>query len=130
MYDMIRECGATAWIGVLLAIIALVLGLVGAALLASKKAGAARVLAVVTLVFVAAILALGPAGRASARSMVEGAVSGESVTPEQRTRILAEGYREAEQCVPVSLVSSALPLLVGVGVLVGAVAARRRARAA
>ena len=63
------------------------------------------------------------------RATVADAVSGESIDASMRARILAEGNREADQCIPVLLGLAALPLLLGAALLAVSSAARRRAGA-
>lgn len=120
VYQMFVECGWASWVGAALAALVSIIGVAGAVLLAAKRAGMAVVAASVALALAAVIAVLGPVGRAASRRMIEGAVSSEGLTPTQRERLLAVGYAQAAECLPVAGINAAVPLLVGGIVLVAA----------
>ncbi len=105
-----RECGFAAW-GILLAsLFASGFGLL-AAVLSLARVRIAKVLAGVAFVLALSPLFFGAIGMFYGRSIVDAAISGESIDPAQKARIRTEGYREAGGCVPLGVGFTALPLL-------------------
>lgn len=123
MLQSFQECGASAWLTLLLALLATAFGLVGLAA-ASSSPRLARSASMIALVAVVLVAASGFFGMLLGRSATDRAVA--NVVSAEREVIRAEGYREAEQCTRVAGVADALPTVLA---LLALVVATRRARA-
>ncbi len=72
---------------------------------------------VVALAFSCSVPGMGVIGMVRGRQVIESAISGASVNPEQKARIRAEGYRESGECTTLGLGVGALPLLLALAAL-------------
>jgi hypothetical protein len=108
-----RDCGWPAWLCLLIGFLGAGSGSLGLLLGALRKPLAARVFGAMTLVLGLLAVTTGFVGQSLGNAQTEAALSGDSVTPDQKALIRAEGTREASQCVPVGAGTAALPLLLG-----------------
>lgn len=116
---MFKDCGATAWVSLLLTLLALSLGVVALLVaMLSKSKPLAVGLSITALLLSFGIVGSGALGMFMGRNMAESAVSGEAVDPSVKERILEEGYAEASDCVTISLIFMVLPALLGAGATV------------
>jgi uncharacterized protein (TIGR03382 family) len=106
---------------------AIPLALTALVLIIVRRALGARVTSIAVVTLGLLIVALGPLGKARGHAVVDRAVGGGSIDPEQRERIRRKGYEEVDQCTAVGLAMGAPAALVGGVLLVGAQLRRRRA---
>jgi hypothetical protein len=112
-YESFRDCGWAAWLCLLIGLAGAAAGVLGVALFAGKVRGAARVFGILALAAGVLSLGTGLVGRETGLSRTRAAVSGESIDPSQRARILALGAEEANQCIAVGAATGALPFILG-----------------
>ncbi|HEY4118379.1 MAG TPA: hypothetical protein VGM56_11005, partial [Byssovorax sp.] len=100
-WNAFRDCGWASFICVFIGLVGLVTGLVGVALLAASKRRAASMVGLVAVALGVLSVGAGVVGRQTGLARTEAAVSGASVDPAQKARILAVGGEEANQCLKV-----------------------------
>lgn len=121
------ECGWPAWAVVFLALVAVVVGLV-ALVLGFVKPRWGLLASVFALLASCSVPGAGAFGTLSGRQKVEAAVSGPSVSPALRKKILAEGYREAGTCTEIGGIAGVFPLLLAFAALGVGFARRNKAK--
>lgn len=126
IWDEFRNGGWPNWLILLFGLLGFAVALLACALAASRSraalpAGMASVLLAVV------IASLGILGVMWGRSMTNGAIAGESISPLQKERIQRAGYDESRSCSRFALAFGALPLLAGAAAMAVGVAARRKA---
>jgi hypothetical protein len=125
-WETFRNAGAVSWWILLVAVVALPLALTAlAASLAKVKRVWVSLLVFSSLAACTFGLLFGPAGAALGIHTVEIAVSGESIDPGQKMRILYEGYSEAQCAYKVALFFLSVPSVAALAAL-GALVLRKR----
>lgn len=124
--ETFRECGWPAFAVLGLGILSVLLAMVALGVaLARPRVG--LVLGGVALAVSCSVPGMGVGGTMMGRSTVDAAVSGASISPDQRERIRAQGYQEASQCTSLGVGFGALPGVLSLAALaLGGL--RRRAR--
>src|SRR5262249_8531594 len=120
------DCGMPFWWMALTLLLAAPVGLAALILLFAGKTTGARITSGAVAALGLLIVTLGLLGRTMGRTVVDRALSGDSVSPEQRERIRGEGYREADRCVSVGLAMGLPTGVAGAGLLAAAMLRRRR----
>jgi hypothetical protein len=123
--EMVRDCGFVSFLLIALGVLAAVIGLVALALGFVKPRWGA-ILGALALALSCSVPGVGALGTVHGRSITDGAVSGASITPEQRERIRAAGYAEAATCTTLGGGIGALPILLALGALGLGFARRKR----
>ena len=120
-----QECGAAAWAVLFSAMLTAMIGLVAVGVaISGSKAG--RVVAFVAFAFALLPAGCGVAGTSIGRSKVEGALAGESIEPDLKVRIRAQGYAEAAQCTSIGGVCGAPGILLSLAAIAVALTRRRQ----
>ena len=114
--QMFRECGFMAFVVAFIGIVAVLLGIVALSLAIFKPRWGV-VLGVVALAVSCSTPGAGALGTVLGKQKTDEALSGESVSPEDKARIREMGYAEAGQCTTLGASFGALPLLLGLAAL-------------
>ncbi len=113
-----RECGWPGWLCLFFGMAGLGLGSLGAVLALMKLRTAANVSGGIAMALGVLAVVTGIIGRIHGENVVNGVL--DSVDPGQRDLILAQGMKEAAQCVRVGVGTSILPFVLGaVAVVIG-----------
>jgi len=107
------DCGWASFVILLVTALGLLLGLIALILGAMRKGWTAAGLAIVVVCLAMLDGAVGVGGMLYGRNMVEGAVSGVSIDPAQKKRIMEQGYSEAQTCVTAGALNGGLLLVIG-----------------
>lgn len=110
--EAFQNCGASAYLVLLLSMVALLIGLVALALVFSGSR-AAKIVAGLALAGALTAMGAGLLGAALGRKTVDEVLQSGAIDPEQHDRIRAVGYAEAAQCSDLGLGMGAVPLLLG-----------------
>jgi hypothetical protein len=123
---MFRECGWPAFAVLGLTVLAFLAGMIALGV-AIFRPRVGVVLGAVALGVSCSVPAMGVGGTTIGRGVVDEAVSGGSIAPDQRERIRQVGYQEAAQCTTLGLSFGALPGVLALAAL-GVGAARRKVK--
>lgn len=104
----IAECGWSAWLVILVAIVAIPISAT-ALILAINKKRTAAIMAGFAISVGMAPFACGSIGEQLGRSRVDAALEGGAIDPGRQAEIREEGYAEARQCRKIGLGGTALP---------------------
>lgn len=119
--ESFRECGWPSFAALGVGSLALVAGIVALAL-ALIKPRTGFIVGIVALAIAFGPAGVGFMGMLLGRQVTDNALSGESVSPEQKERIREVGYAEASQCVNVGATIGIVPMIMaGIAIAVGAV---------
>jgi hypothetical protein len=113
--EAFKECGWAAWLAVLTGSAGVAIGVLGAAMLATKARAAAWIPGALALLLGLSAVAVGLLGRQMGLARVEAILSDPTplIDPSQREMIRRVGTEEANQCVKVGTWMAVLPLALG-----------------
>ena len=119
--DMIRNCGWPGYVVVLLAVIAVVVGIAALAVAAlTRRFGVG--MAIFALMLAVSVPAMGIVGTIMGRRVTDSALAG--VDAPMRERIRLQGHSEAAQCTALGGFGGILPGLLSMGALLVAIVRR------
>ena len=121
------DCGWASFAILLVTLLGVLIGIVALVLGAMRKGWVGAGLAIVVVCLGLLDGAVGVGGMLYGRTRVEGAVSGASIDPSQKQRILEMGYGEAQMCVNAGAINGAALVVFGLAGIGLALALKKKA---
>lgn len=124
--DAFRDCGAFAFLCLLIAAAGMTAAFVGVVLLLTKARRAAWIPGIIAVLAGFGAIGAGVLGRQLGMARVEAAVATPGLEERDIRMLRAEGEKEANQCVKIGFATGSLPFLLGgVAVAVGLVVRKK-----